>query len=140
MTEILRKNDAAKTIEEIQANFPWDLLEKAYKAGLRTIGLPTKYGGPGPDTEPNMAMAAAVVLPVVVPTIMFRFQEVPWIVTFLATTFGFHYCFKSLILAQRTYPEGVDQNLHFFLMWYTSLPEPVFSNPPEDYDVRPPAI
>ncbi len=60
MTEILRKNDAAKTMEEIRANYPWDLLEKAHKAGLRTIGLPTKYGGPGPDTDPNMAMAIAL--------------------------------------------------------------------------------
>ncbi len=60
MTEILRKNDAAKTIEEVRANYPWDLREKAHKLGLLTIGVPTKYGGPGPDTDPNMAIAVAL--------------------------------------------------------------------------------
>ncbi len=60
MMTILHKNDAVKTVEEIQKNFPWDILEKAHNVGLRTIGLPTKYGGSGPDTDPNMAMAVAL--------------------------------------------------------------------------------
>jgi alkylation response protein AidB-like acyl-CoA dehydrogenase len=60
MTELLRKNDAVQTIDEVRANYPWDLREKAHKLGLLTIGVPTKYGGPGPDTEPNMAIAVAL--------------------------------------------------------------------------------
>ena len=59
MLQILRKNDAAKTIEDIRANYPWDLEEKAHKAGLQTIGVPAKYGGPGPDTDIAMTMAIA---------------------------------------------------------------------------------
>ncbi len=60
MTEILQKNDAIKTMEEVRANYPWDIREKAYKLGLLNIGVPTKYGGPGPDTDPNMAIAVAL--------------------------------------------------------------------------------
>ena len=59
MLNIIRKNDAAKTIEEIRANFPHDLEEKAHNAELLTIGIPTRYGGPGPDTDPNMAITIA---------------------------------------------------------------------------------
>jgi len=60
INELLRKNDAVKTIDEVRANYPWDLREKAHKLGLLTIGVPTKYGGPGPDTEPNIAIAVAL--------------------------------------------------------------------------------
>ena len=59
MMKILRKNDTANTVEEIRANYPYDLVEKAHKAGLRTLGISTKYGGPGPDTDPNMTIAIA---------------------------------------------------------------------------------
>jgi len=60
MTEILRKNDATKNIEAIRANYPHDLVEKAHNAGLRTIGIPTKYGGPGPDKNQSVTMAVAL--------------------------------------------------------------------------------
>ncbi len=59
LMQILRKNDAAKTIEEVRANYPWDIEEKAHRAGLLTLGVPTKYGGSGPDTDPAMAVAVA---------------------------------------------------------------------------------
>ena len=37
INELLRKNDAVKTIDEVRANYPWDLFEKAHELGLLTI-------------------------------------------------------------------------------------------------------
>src|SRR3990172_5621060 len=32
-----------------KARFPWDIIKKASKAGLRTLGLPRQYGGADAD-------------------------------------------------------------------------------------------
>ena len=35
--------------QNLLQDFPWDMIKKADAVGLRTIGLPTEYGGPGYD-------------------------------------------------------------------------------------------
>ena len=54
-------------------------------------------------------------------------EKVTWMVAFLASTFGFQSFFKSFATAFASYPEGADADLRTWLLWFTSLPEPLFA-------------
>ena len=34
---------------DVRTNFPWDVVKKAYKVGLHSLGVPLEYGGAGAD-------------------------------------------------------------------------------------------
>lgn len=95
----------------------------ATHVGLTMMALPV---GVALYKRPSLAAPAAVLMGAT-PILMLHFLQIPWMVAFLASTFGFQYFFKSIIVAQKLYPEGADQSQHFFILWFTSLPEPVFA-------------
>jgi len=49
----------ARTIAELRAAYPYDLLEKLHKAGIRQLQIPQKYGGTAPDSEVNLTLTIA---------------------------------------------------------------------------------
>ena len=55
----IAQTSQARTVEEIRAAFPYDLLKKMDDVGLRQLSIPAKYGGTAPDEEPNMALVVA---------------------------------------------------------------------------------
>lgn len=54
-------------------------------------------------------------------------EEISWMAAFLCSTFGFHFFFKSMAAAFGSFPDGADTDLKTWLVWFTSLPEPVFA-------------
>jgi hypothetical protein len=53
-------------------------------------------------------------------------KETNWMLPFLMSTFGFSSFFKSTAYAFDQYPPGAKQDLQTWLLWYISLPEPLF--------------
>lgn len=53
-------------------------------------------------------------------------MKLTWMAAFLASTFGFHAFFKNMAVSCCSFPEGADKNLKTWILWYTSLPEPLF--------------
>jgi acyl-CoA dehydrogenase len=49
----------ARTVDEIKAAFPYDLLKKMDEVGLRQLSIPGKYGGTATEDEPNMTLVLA---------------------------------------------------------------------------------
>ena len=45
--DAMKKVPLAKTVDELRANFPWQMFENLDKVGLRQLAVPTKYGGGG---------------------------------------------------------------------------------------------
>lgn len=58
LSEIEAKTIEARTVEELRAVFPYDLIEKLHDVGLRQIQIPAKYGGTAPETDVNQTMTA----------------------------------------------------------------------------------
>ena len=57
-----------------------------------------------------------------------RAEGCPWMVAFLASTFGFATFFKAIAAAMRLHPAGAEASLSTWLQWFLSLPEPRFAN------------
>ncbi len=57
--EIGDKTIAARTVEELRAAFPYDLLEKLHQVGLRQLSIPQQYGGTAPETDVNVTLTMA---------------------------------------------------------------------------------
>lgn len=79
-----------------------------------------------------LAGGVSVALGIAVPLVVAHGRSVysaqtTWMVAFLASTFGFSSFFKGMATALGAYPEGADANLTMWLLWYTSLPEPLFA-------------
>lgn len=53
-------------------------------------------------------------------------EDVTWLGPFLASTFGFSTFFKSINVAFSQFPEGADNNIKTWLLWFVILPEPEF--------------
>ena len=51
--------------------------------------------------------------------------QTSWMAAFLAATFGFNAFFKCAAFAARSHPAGADVRLGTWLLWFTSLPEPL---------------
>jgi alkylation response protein AidB-like acyl-CoA dehydrogenase len=51
LEEIAATTLEAWTVEELRAVYPYDLLEKLHKVGLRQLQIPVKYGGTAPETS-----------------------------------------------------------------------------------------
>ncbi len=48
--EVMPSLDSREWVEEPEERFPWDLIEKGSRLGLRTLALPEEWGGGGADT------------------------------------------------------------------------------------------
>ncbi len=59
LDEIAAKTFEARTVEELRAVYPYDLLEKLHKVGLRQLQIPAKYGGTAPETGVNLTLTIA---------------------------------------------------------------------------------
>ena len=59
LEEIAAKTSAARTIAELRSVYPYDLLEKLHKVGLRQLQIPVKYGGTAPETDVNLTLTMA---------------------------------------------------------------------------------
>jgi acyl-CoA dehydrogenase len=59
LEEMAAKTFAARTVEELRAVYPYDLLEKLHKVGLRQLQIPAKYGGTAPETDVNLTLTMA---------------------------------------------------------------------------------
>lgn len=59
LEEIAAKTFEARTVEELRAAFPYDLLEKLHQVGLRQLSVPQKYGGTAPETDVNLTLTMA---------------------------------------------------------------------------------
>jgi acyl-CoA dehydrogenase len=59
LEEIAAKTAEARTVEEFRAVYPYDLLEKLHKVGLRQLQIPVKYGGTAPQTDVNLTLTMA---------------------------------------------------------------------------------
>jgi acyl-CoA dehydrogenase len=57
--EIAAKTFEARTVEELRAVFPYDLLEKLHQVGLRQLSVPQKYGGTAPEMDVNLTLTMA---------------------------------------------------------------------------------
>jgi len=57
--EIAAKSFEARTIRELKAVFPYDLLDKLHQVGLRQLSVPQKYGGTAPETDVNVTLTMA---------------------------------------------------------------------------------
>ena len=57
--EIGTKTCEARTVEELRAVFPYDLLEKLHQVGLRQLSVPQEYGGTAPETDVNLTLTMA---------------------------------------------------------------------------------
>jgi len=55
----IAETSRARTIEEIKAAFPYDLLKKMDDVGLRQLSIPAKYGGTATEDDSNMALTIA---------------------------------------------------------------------------------
>jgi hypothetical protein len=53
-------------------------------------------------------------------------NEPSWTLPFLMSTFGFSSFFKNIAFAFELYPLGAKRDLQTWLLWYVSLPEPLF--------------
>lgn len=59
LTERAHKAGRAKTVAELRANMPVDLLKKMHDVGLRQLGVPEKYGGGGVAVGGHLTRAIA---------------------------------------------------------------------------------
>ena len=59
LEEIATKTCESRTVEECRAVYPYDLLEKLHKVGLRQLQIPVKYGGTAPETDVNLTLTIA---------------------------------------------------------------------------------
>jgi len=59
LEEIATKTFEARTVGELRAAYPYDLLEKLHKVGLRQLQVPVKYGGTAPETDVNLTLTIA---------------------------------------------------------------------------------
>jgi len=59
LEELSAKTFEARTVEGLRAAYPYDLLEKLHKVGLRQLQIPTKYGGTAPETDVNLTLTMA---------------------------------------------------------------------------------
>ena len=56
-----------------------------------------------------------------------RIGYVRWMGAFLASTSGFGAFFKAMAYAHSAFPPGADANRLTWLLWFTSMPEPLFA-------------
>ena len=61
MWELVEKAGRAKTIEELRAIQPWDLIKKMHAVGLRQLAVPKEYGGGGFNIGHNLREHSALV-------------------------------------------------------------------------------
>jgi len=59
LEQVTAQTVAAKTVQELKAVYPYDLLEKLHKVGLRQLQIPQKYGGTAPENEVNLTLTMA---------------------------------------------------------------------------------
>jgi acyl-CoA dehydrogenase len=59
LQEKLAQTVAAETAADIREAFPYDMLEKLDKIGLRQLAVPRQYGGTAPDEDANTTLAIA---------------------------------------------------------------------------------
>ncbi len=52
--ELVRKSVEIKTIEELRAIQPWNLVKKLHEVGLRQLAVPSEYGGGGFTVGENL--------------------------------------------------------------------------------------
>jgi alkylation response protein AidB-like acyl-CoA dehydrogenase len=59
LEETATRTYEARTVEELRAAYPYDLLEKLHRVGLRQLQIPAKYGGTAPETDVNLTLTMA---------------------------------------------------------------------------------
>lgn len=59
LEEMSEKTFEARTVEELRAAYPYELLEKLHKVGLRQLQVPVKYGGTAPESGVNLTLTMA---------------------------------------------------------------------------------
>jgi acyl-CoA dehydrogenase len=59
LEEMSEKTFEARTVAELRAAYPYDLLEKLHKVGLRQLQVPAKYGGTAPESGVNLTLTMA---------------------------------------------------------------------------------
>jgi len=59
LEELSAEAAKARTVPELRAAYPYDLLEKLHDAGLRQLPVPAKYGGTAPDSDVNLTLTVA---------------------------------------------------------------------------------
>lgn len=82
LAELAEKSARARTVDELKAAYPYDLLEKLHNVGLRQLSIPVKYGGTAPEKGVNLTLTViaeelgywggAVIDPLIVPWIFLR--------------------------------------------------------------------
>jgi hypothetical protein len=127
-----RDEQASCSISWPSAN-AWAVAFGTHLGLLCLVGAPLGlllYAVPRHTRRAAGATAAVVIasgVPLAVHLIRFsRPDGLPWMVPFLASTFGFSTAFKCLAAAMGTTPDGADINVPAWLLWFTSLPEPAF--------------
>jgi hypothetical protein len=74
----------------------------------------------------SVGVLAALATLASAPIFVAYMNEPNWTLPFLTSTFGFSSFFKSIAYAFDLYPLGAIQDLQTWLLWYVSLPEPLF--------------
>jgi alkylation response protein AidB-like acyl-CoA dehydrogenase len=56
LEDLAEKTVAARTVQELRAAYPYDLLEKLHTIGLRQLPIPMEYGGTAPENNVNLIL------------------------------------------------------------------------------------
>jgi alkylation response protein AidB-like acyl-CoA dehydrogenase len=59
LEEIATRTVEARTVAELRACYPYDLVEKLHEVGLRQLQIPGRYGGTAPEVGVNVTLTMA---------------------------------------------------------------------------------
>ena len=59
LEEMAARTVEARTVAELRAAYPYDLLEKLHAVGLRQLQIPARFGGTAPETGVNLTLTIA---------------------------------------------------------------------------------